>query len=163
MKSLIKATAIITICIFLQSCSFISDIVLVNKSDTAIEIEYEASLKKALAPIENPPLPDSFVPKIMSVEKWESNYKSEDWTPLSPADYKVDMADGKFKLRLPPRTALRLTNINESIFHDEGRKEEFPLKKIEIRGLYGNISLEGIQIYQQFAEKKDSKRYISYK
>jgi hypothetical protein len=163
MKSLIRATAIITICIFLQSCSFISDIVLVNKSDTAIEIEYEASLKSALSPIENPPLPDSFVPKTMSVEKWESNYKWEDWTPLSPADYKVDIADGKFKLRLPPRTALRLTNINESIFYNDSRKEEFPLKKIQIKGLYGSMSFEGVQVFQQFVEKKDSKRYISYK
>ena len=163
MKSLLKATAIITICVFLQACSFFSDIVLVNESDTTIEIEYEASLKNALAPMENPPFPESFVPKIMSFGKWDSTYKQADWTPLSPADYTADMATGKFKLRLPPRTALKLTNINESVFYNDERSRDFPIKMIYIRGLYGNMSFEGVQVYKQFAGKKDSKRYISYK
>jgi hypothetical protein len=113
MKSFFRTLLIITLCLSLQACSYSVEFVLVNELDTTIEVEYQADMKSY--GIDTDSVPGAFVPKTLIFGEWDSNYRREDWKPLSVTQYQVDLATGKFKLSIPPRTALRLAEVNDLV------------------------------------------------
>jgi hypothetical protein len=156
-----KALLAVTLCLFLQACSGSVEFVLLNESDTAIEVEYVADMKSYMPP-GSAEVPEAFIPKTMSYGKWESSHTHEDWTPLTDADYNVDISRGKFRLTVPPRTALRLSRVDDSIFFRDSYKD-FQLKKLEMRGIYGNVSFEGTQLFREFTRNGRQTCTVTYR
>ncbi len=162
MKRIFAASTILIYCLFLQACSYSVDFVLVNESDTTVEIEYLIEGVGSGSGTEQLKISDRFIPKTMSFGKWDSSHERDDWTPLGSNEFKVDLDRGTIKIRIPPRTALRLAEVSDSVFFGDGYRN-FELKELEVRGLYGNIKFEGVQLFRQFNEKSRYSYFISYK
>jgi hypothetical protein len=161
MKMGFKALLAVSFCLFFQACSGSVEFVLVNESDTTIEVEYVADMKSYL-PQGSAEVPEAFTPKTMSYGKWEGGHTHADWTPLTNNEYSVDPSHGKFRIIVPPRTALRLSEVSDSIFFSDSYKD-FQLKKLQIRGLYGNVSFEGIQLFREFTRNGRQKCAVTYR
>lgn len=159
MKKLCSALFIVIVCLFLQACSYSVEFVFVNESDTVIEVEYVA--QGISYGDDGPTVQRQFVPHTMTYGKWDLGYEREDWQPVKETAYRVDLPAEKFVIKLPPRTALRLAEVNDSVIFRKG--EDFELKRLQVRGAYGNMSFEGRQLFNQFVERRRFSYFISYK
>jgi len=162
MKRILAASTILIYCLFLQACTYSVDFVLVNESDTAVAVEYRVDGLGSDLGDDQLKISDRFIPKTMSFGKWDSSHEREDWVPLGSNEFHVDLDKGTIKTRIPPRTVLRLAEVGDLVFFEDGYRD-FELKALQVRGLYGNINLEGIQLFRQFNEKSRYSYFISYK
>jgi hypothetical protein len=160
MKTHYRAIILATLCLFLQACSYSVEFVLVNESDTTIEVEYQADMRSYGHGTDS--VPEAFIPRSLTFGAWDSAYKRGDWKPLANAEYRVDLTTGNFKLKIPPRTALRLAEVGDLVLFQDGYKN-FELKSLRVHGLYGDLAFEGVQLFRQFNEKKEFSYFISYK
>lgn len=161
MKILFRSLLIITLGLCLQACSYSVEFVLVNESDTTIEVEYSGERMVSNSSGETE-IVQGFIPKTMSYGKWDGSYQQEDWTPLPSTEFQVNPVIDRFKLKVPPRTVLRLAQVSDMVFFQEGYRD-FEIKSIKIRGLYGSMAFEGVELFRQFVEKGRQSYYIAYK
>jgi hypothetical protein len=70
--------------------------------------------------------------------------------------------DGKFNLKIPPGTALRLAEVSDLVFFRDGYKD-FQIKRLYVEGVYGNFAFEGVQLFREFTRNGKSICSIAYK
>jgi hypothetical protein len=134
----------------LAACSYSSDFVIVNASDSPVEVRYQL---KAHDPSYHESYKEEFIyPALMSAEDLKRS--SHEWKQLNEAgkDFGFDEKSGTVTYQLPPQTALRVELILNYV--DNGHNETpFRISNISLNGPHGSIDLRGRQA--QFAFKVD--------
>jgi hypothetical protein len=134
----------------LAACSYSSDFVIVNESDSPVEVRYQL---KAYDPSYHESYNEKFIyPALMSAEDLKRS--SHEWKQLNEAgkDFGFDEKSGTVSYQLPPQTALRVERILNYV--DNGHNETpFRISNISLNGPKGSVELRGRQA--QFAFKGD--------
>lgn len=139
---------LITLAVFLSSCSFSTDLAVINHSDRPVVVKYRFKEAGGFYPE---------TPAIKSVAEIDAQGK---WLDLSTQQYEVDSQVRTVTLTLAPRTAVRLAKVRgPGLPKDEN---EFPIAELVVRGEYGTISLYGHQVKTSFAEQ-ESVYAVSYR
>ena len=162
MLKIITSVALLILVLLHAACSYSVTFVLVNESDSAIEIEYSILTRNIYTPpSQTDSLAGHLVPARVSLLTWERNVTHEDWVPVPPEQYSFDPKTGTVKFKIAPREAVRILTAGDSLFFRDGYRY-FPITKLEIRGESGKLTFEGPQLFKQFREKKSGNYFIAY-
>ena len=139
-------------------CNIYRDFVIVNESKESITIEYDLLYTT---------IGDENRGNVMSIEEFDSN-KSE-WRSLSPADYVIDKENNKISAKIAPNQVFRINTVDVEKL-ERYWDVKFRIKELVIKGKYGEITLKGDQVFNNFKQEfrywspfeKDYPTYIYY-
>jgi hypothetical protein len=142
--------------LFMTGCSFLTDFVVVNNSDRPIEVRYR---------IRNSPSNLMLVcgtPAVTTSRQLKAS--DEKWEDLSVSQYQVNPENRLITVPLMPEQALRITSNRSAENRDwEIRQsEQFCADQIELLGAYGDIRLQGAQVYAGFSPVSKGLRTLTY-
>ncbi len=134
----------------ITGCSYITNLVVVNLSDKAIEVTYQIKL-----------FPGPFHPPLTPAIK-PTNELDDDtlWSELSPDQYKLYPESRSVTVTLMPNTAVRVGQV-QGPGMPEGAEAaaSFEIEEIVIVGAYGEMKFQGEQVRKSF--KPESKKLYS--
>jgi hypothetical protein len=162
MKRFAALGFIMLICLMSSACSYSVDFIVVNESDTEIELEYTLSKEHYNPASETPTLHEYLVPARMDLSIWQTRFKREDWRNVAENEYLFDSKTGKCKVKIAPKQALRIVKTSDYLFFGDNYKD-FQIAELEIKGENGRVVLESLQLFKQFSGKNYSNRFIAYK
>ena len=122
----------------LSACSFSTDFVVINASGQPIEVTYK------IGEVGGDPLLVTRKPATLPA----SQISSREWRELTPAQYAFDGEKRVVTVSLSPGVALRVNQGREWDAREAGT--DFIIKELKIRGLSGEITLKGDQVYKNF-------------
>jgi hypothetical protein len=143
--------------VFMVGCSFVTNFVVVNNCDRPIEVRYR---------IRNSPSNLMLVcgtPEVTTSR--QLNAGDEKWEDLSVSQYQVNPENRLITVPLMPEQALRIT-INRSPANREAeirQSEQFCADQIELLGAYGDIRLQGPQVFAGFSPVSKGLRILTYR
>lgn len=159
MKRNFAITFVLACCFLLTSCSRSSEFLVINMSDSVVEVEY--TLNRNLKVLDNP----TTIPLKMNFFDWDiflGEFRRKDWVEIPVNEFIYDSETQMCKLKLAPNEVLRLTFVDYDDFKATEEFQRFEVVKLKISGKYGEVVYSGNQLYNQF-EKIDSQNYsITY-
>jgi hypothetical protein len=159
----IRRTIWLTLClahlVLYTGCSAYTDFVVLNQSDSSVEIRYK--VKKSTAG----PLATSGKPSASEASNLRT-YGGTEWQMLNPAQYQLidDPEVDVVVVTLSPKQALRLTTMRSEggVENCEGGPG-FPVTDISISGANGKLELEGYRARNGFSKLSRALCVITYK
>lgn len=144
--------ALIGSLLFLGACSYATDFVIVNESDTAITIRYE--VKDFPGPFYPPTTPGV----IAASELGEDGQK---WTPTQ---FQLDEASRSVTAQLMPGQAFRVATMNHYSGHDDPTDTyKYQIRRIVVSGAHGNLEFTEEQARTAFTRVARSLYTLTYK
>lgn len=133
----------------LSACSNSVNFVLINESDSVLEVEY------------------TFVnyystPSKMSLTEWNKWFGEKQWREVPQSEYQFDVETRKLKTKIVPNEAVKILSAHDSMYFVENY-DGFQIAGIKITGKKGTVIYEGNQLFKQFQEKNYTNRFITYK
>lgn len=162
MKKFAALGFIVLVCLMSAACSFGVNFVVVNESDSEIELEYVLSTENYAVLPETKKPSENFVPAKMDLAVWESRFNREDWVEISETEYQYDLKKGRLKLKIAPHQAVKILQTDSGALFEDSHKR-FQITRLEISGENGKIAFEGAQLVKQFAKRNNSNYFIAYK
>lgn len=156
MKKILIVSLILTACIFLSGCSAATEFVVINKSDSPVEVEYTLNLN--LKALDNP----TTKPLKMKLSVWNSWFEEKSWKEVPDNEFVYNAETQKCKLKLLPDEVLRITFVDYSSFTTVNEYQNFRIVGLRLAGKYGEVFYNGNQIYNQFEKKNSQNYYIAY-
>jgi len=127
----------------MPGCSFLTEFVVVNESERAVEVSYK--VKKYPGQF-SPPVPPSTLPASQLSSKWR-----REWTKLDDSQIRLDENNRTVTVRLNPHDALFVADMHNYFGHDDPRDaENFPIDEIGVIGSDGEVKLAGDQARRGF-------------
>ncbi len=125
--------------LLLGACSYATDFVIVNESDTAIMIRYE--VKDFPGPF-YPPTP----PSVVAASKLSEAGK--EWTPTQ---FQLDEASRSVTVQLTPGQAFRVATMNHYSGHDDPTDtHKYQIRRIVVSGAHGDLEFTNEQARRAF-------------
>jgi len=134
-------------------CSYLTDFVIVNKSDESVVVLY------ALGNQTNTAAP-SRVPLIPAVKPVPSVHNEEPWSELAPPEYQFDPQKRVVTLILQPNQAVRIAQHN--LMDGKVTSVEFSIREIEIRGREHQMKLKGDLLFDSFVPESKKVYTLTY-
>ena len=140
---------LIAIC-FTSSCSWMTNFVIVNKSDGVLEIEYK--YRESSREIK-PPQKKS----AQDLKKYDARWES------FPSDrLKINQVSKTVQVRLEPNETLLVESETNYTGHDSNSGGLFPIESLSLSGKRGSAKYEGRQVLTQFREESETLYTIIY-
>ena len=137
---------------FLAACTYATDFVIVNESDSPITIRYE--VKNYPGPF-YPPVAPGVIP---------ASELSEDGQQWNPVQFELDEASRSVTTRLMPGQALRIATMNHYTGHDDPNDaQNFQIYRITLSGTRGELNLTGEQARTTFAKVARTLYTLTYR
>ena len=134
-------------CLASGACSYVTDFVVINTSESPVEISY----KFKPAP-EAPPIIKGN-PVFTSASKVESKEKGN-WQDIATDRYEIDQATRTVKVKLQAQEALFITRMHHYFGPDDPNDVKgFPVEELSIVGSTGNLNFSGKQLLKAFSER----------
>lgn len=162
MKRFAALGFILFVCLMSAACRFSVDFVVVNESDSEIELEYVVSLEDYFISPDAKMPSENLIPAKMDLSIWQSRFGDKDWAKFSETEYQFDLKTGKCRVKIAPRQAVKILQTSSDVFF-EGNHEDFQITKLEINGEAGKLAFEGEQLLRQFSKRNNSNFFITYK
>jgi hypothetical protein len=163
MKDHSKARCLFTVFLLtlagsLMACSYLTDFVVVNATDSPIEIQYV--IKKPATPVPRQTLP--ITPAIKAVSQLHQQIA---WRELATSQYKFDPDNRTVVVSLSPNEALRIEQCNlvDGPVDDAHQAAKFSIEEINIIGSRGEIKLQGEQLRKMFMSESSKLHSLTYK
>jgi hypothetical protein len=147
-----KMRSVLSILIIVSSlacvaCSYVTDFVVVNASESPVEISY-----KIKEPPNGPPKID-VIPATKLASQLKPKEKTK-WQYLAADRYKIDQANRTVTLKLLPQEALFLTRLHHYTGPDDPIDVNwFPIEELSIAGSVGSLKSSGKQLLRAFSEE----------
>ncbi len=141
----------------LLACSYGRNFVIVNASESVVEIRY--IFKKSPyypSPMDSPPM-------IPGVNKISELAMSIAWRKLLPSQYVFDSNNRSLVVSLMPSDALRIWRQKLGSPDDAPETSSFLIEEIEIKGIQGEIKLSGSELINAFKADSDGLYTLTYK
>lgn len=150
MKPKVAFALLLTTLLLFSACSFGYEFVIVNASDSWLEVRY------TVKPSGMPPNDRNHLPMMLNTEELE---KSEHkWKDVPIEQSHIEYKSGEIMVKLAPNQALRVADITNYPGHDSEYTDlYFHITNLSLVGARGSVCLEGRQALTQF--KKDDGRY----
>jgi hypothetical protein len=153
MKPHLLITILFISVLLLSSCSIGYEFVIVNKSDSIIEVQYKT--KRCVAG--GPEGYNLGFPARLSIEEFQKSKHT--WEQLPKEDYKYDSFNCIYTIRVLPSQVLKTQHVSNYPGHkSEDSNIYFGLETVTIKGATGILRLQGEQAKTAF--KKESESYI---
>jgi hypothetical protein len=150
MKRVFAASIVAIICLISSACSYSVNFVVINNSDSVLEVEYTI-------------LGGGDNPARISLAEWNKWFGGEkEWREIPQDEYRFEPETGKYKLKIAPNEVVKIFKRNDWMYSIENY-QDFELINIQLTGESGKVGYEGNQIFKQFEEKNYSNRFIAYK
>jgi hypothetical protein len=162
MKKFAALGFVIFVCLMSAACSFSVNCVVVNESDSEIELEYVLSLENYVILPETKMPSENFIPAKMDLSVWESRFSGEDWVKMSETEYQFDLKTGRLKLKIAPQQAVKILQTDSGALFESNYKR-FQITQLEIDGANGKAAFEGAQLVRQFTRRNNANHFIAYK
>ena len=143
----------------LTGCSFITNFVVINASNHAIEVKYK--IKKP-----TDPRAPSGVPVVPPATKAVSDLQREiPWNQLSTSQYSLDPENRELAVSLLPGQALLVEqrNLVDGPTDDAHQAANFSIEEIDLAGADGKTQLEGEQARKAFVAESKKLYTITYR
>lgn len=152
-------TCLLGLTFIMTACSYLTDFVVVNATDSPIEIRYV--VKKPVDPIP----PRQALPIIPAIKSVSQLHHQIAWRELSPPQYTYDPDKHTVIVSLMPREALRIEqrNLVDGKVDDAHLAEKFQIEEIIITGSHGEVKLQGEQLRKMFAAESKKIHVLTYK
>jgi hypothetical protein len=137
MRYIFLALLLLLVCT-LTACSFSTDFVIVNASNSPIEVRYKIGETGINA------LDVAGRPATLAVSK----LSSREWQELSSTQYAFDQGARTVTVSLMPDTALRVTRVRD--WSESSTMPSFIIQEVNIIAASGEIILKGDQVYKSF-------------
>jgi len=159
MKNRLEARYLFHVCLLagalsLTACSYGTNFVIANASDQPVEIRYK--IKKPADPVAQSRMPVSPAIKMVS----ELNQEIP-WRELPASRYKFDPDSRMAVVSLMQGEALLVEHLN--LVDKSYEAADFPIEEIEITGTYGEIKLQGEQVFKSFVAESKKLSAITYR
>jgi hypothetical protein len=147
-----KMRSVLSILIIVSSlacvaCSYITDFVVINASESPVEISY-----KVKDPPNGPPKID-VIPATKLASQLKPNEKTK-WQDLAADRYKIDQENRTVTVKLLPQEALFLTSMHHYTGPDDPIDVNwFPIEELSIAGSVGSLKSSGKQLLKAFSEQ----------
>lgn len=138
--------------LLLGACSYATDFVIVNESDTAIMIRYE--VKDFPGPFYPPTTPGVVAASELSED-------GQEWTPTQ---FQLDEASRSVTAQLMPRQAFRVVTMNHYSGHDDPTDTyKYQIRRIVLSGAHGELEFTDEQARTAFRRVARSLYILTYK
>ncbi|HYE73662.1 MAG TPA: hypothetical protein VEF04_10035, partial [Blastocatellia bacterium] len=138
---------IISLSLASTACSYITDFVVVNASESPIEVSYK------IKGIPNHQHPISGTPSITVASQLKSNERSK-WQDISTDRFEIDQPNRTVKVKLMPQEALLITRMHHYTGPDDPSDVEFfPIEELSVAGSIGSLKSSGKQLLKAFNEQ----------
>ena len=138
--------------LLLGACSYATDFVIVNESDTAIMIRYE--VKDFPGPFYPPTTPGVIAASQLSEA-------GKEWTPTQ---FQLDQASRSVTAQLMPGQAFRVATMNHYSGHDDPTDtHKYQIRRIVVSGAHGNLEFTDEQTRIAFTRVARSLYTLTYK
>jgi hypothetical protein len=143
--------------ISLTSCSYLTDFVVVNDADYAIEVVY------TVKPVPHGPPSLEIEPMVVSSDKLELRDKSK-LRKLTSDQFRVDQENRTVVVRLSAHEALLITSMPHYIGdEDPNDVENFPIQEISVADADGEIKFTGDKARKAFERRSRVLYVLSYR
>ena len=154
MKSKVAISLLLATILFLSACSVGYEFVIVNASNSPIEVQY------TIKPSGMPPNSRTHMPAIVNAVEMKKSER--EWKAVPAEQHHIDYKSGKVTVTLAPNQALRVADIINYPGHDsESSDVRFHITSLSLEGTRGSVKYEGRQALTQFRESDDF--VITYK
>lgn len=134
------------------ACSYATDFVIVNESDTAITIRYE--VKDFPGPFYPPTTPGVVAASELSED-------GQNWTPTQ---FQLDEASRSVTAQLMPGQAFRVATMNHYSGHDDPTDTyKYQIRRIVVSGAHGDLEFTDEQARTAFTRVARSLYTLTYK
>lgn len=138
--------------LLLGACSYATDFVIVNESDTAIMIRYE--VKDFPGPFYPPTTPGVVAASELSED-------GQEWTPTQ---FQLDEASRSVTAQLMPGQAFRVATMNHYSGHDDPTDTyKYQIRRIVLSGAHGELEFTDEQARTAFRRVARSLYILTYK
>ena len=138
--------------LLLGACSYATDFVIVNESDTAIMIRYE--VKDFPGPFYPPTTPGVVADSELSED-------GQEWTPTQ---FQLDEASRSVTAQLMPGQAFRVATMNHYSGHDDPTDTyKYQIRRIVLSGAHGELEFTDEQARTAFRRVARSLYILTYK
>lgn len=138
--------------LLLGACSYATDFVIVNESDTAITIRYE--VKDFPGPFYPPT-----APSVVDASKLDEHPR--EWTPTQ---FQIDEASRSITTQLMPGQAFRVETMNHYSGHDDPTDtHKYQIRRIVVSGTHGTLEFTDEQARRAFTRVTRSLYTLTYK
>jgi hypothetical protein len=140
----------------LTACSYTSSFVVINGTEQPIEVRYK--VKGSLS--------DPFQMVGEPAKTTEVNLRNSDkeWQPLSPEQYSLDREARTITVQVMPHEALRVGRITNYRGHgDSSPATTFIIEEINLKGVSGDVRLQGNQARRGFIEESANLYTLTYR
>lgn len=146
------ATVLVGFLLLFAACSYITDFVIVNESDSPVIVRYVVK-----------DFPGSFYvptePKVVAASQL-----SEDGRQWNPVHFEVDEASRSVTTQLMPGQALRVAVMHHYSGHDDpGDAENFQIRQITVTGIRGELNLTDDQARTTFTRVARTLYTLTYR
>jgi hypothetical protein len=129
------------------ACSYITDFVVINASESPVEIGYKVKEPP------NGPQKISVIPAIKLASQLKSNEKYK-WKDLAVDRHEIDQASRTVIVKLLRQEALFLARLHHYTGPDDQHDVNFfPIEELSIAGSVGNWKSSGKQLLRAFTEQ----------
>ncbi|MDQ3685361.1 MAG: hypothetical protein M3430_07120 [Acidobacteriota bacterium] len=135
--------------LFLSSCSYSTNFVIVNKSKSPVEVQYILNYVQRNDPSSRLSMYD--MPTKKALEDLEDYDVA--WRDLRYDEYRYDESTRTVTVTLPPDEVLRVARTFNYSGHSSERDGFFRIEEIRITGANGSVCYEGKQAQYQFIEQ----------
>lgn len=147
--------ALLVLATALSGCSYQSEFVVVNQTESPIEVRYK---------VKN--YPGTFCPPVApsSISASDLNPKgNQQWTLVTSSSIQLDEANRTVSVRVSPHEVLLVTIMHHYVSHDDpGDAQKFPIEEINVSGPRGEINLVGEQARRNFSEVSRALYTLTY-
>lgn len=149
MKRLAGWTCVALIAMALAGCSWITDFAISNTTGSDLLVSYRART-----------CPDGN-DVVIPARKTNSELRDSEqpWNVLAPAEYSCDSTRGVVETVLPPGMALRVAGKGTYLGPDNYGNEDFDVLRLELKGVEGEVNLQGLKALKAF-ERKSKVLYV---
>jgi hypothetical protein len=139
------------------ACSYITDFVVINESESQVEISYKVKEPP------NSPQKISVIPATKLASQLNSDEKNK-WRDLAADRYKIDQANRTVTVKLLPQEALFLTSLHHYTGPDDPNDVNwFPIEELNITGSVGGLKFSGKQLLRAFSERSRVLYTLTYR
>lgn len=137
--------ALVGCALLFASCSFVTDFVVANQSDQAIEVRYK--IRNYPGPFAPPVAPATIATSRLAAKG------TKEWNELTRGQYRLDQENRTVIVQVMPGQALRIARMHHYMGHQEpGDAETFPIDEVILTGARGELKLVGQQARWMFSE-----------
>ena len=144
--------------VLFTACSYLTDFVVVNKSDRPIEVRYK--LRKPASP-----LSPSRIPLLPGVKSTSELDQQVPWRELGSSEYAFDADKRVVSVSVLPGQVLRIAqyNLQDGNMTNAEQAKMFFVEELAVSGNNGEVIKNGDDVYESFVPESTNIRALVYR